>query len=146
MLEGLNQVDWKKYQYGQKIPDLLIKLISDDWNTRQNAWSSLSNLLESTYEKNGSEFPLVVIPFLIEILKSPNVPDRAIITDLLIFLSSYSEIETLEEPYKTEALRLKQAICEGGDIYQSLVEDESIKEDIDFLLSACQNPEKSKRI
>jgi hypothetical protein len=137
MLEGLNQIDWKKYQYGRNIPDLLTKIVSDDWSTRQNAWSSLNNVLESTYEKLGSEVPLLVIPFLIEILKSPNIPDRSIMTDLLIFLASYSEIGTLNEPYKTEALRLKQAVCEGASVYQSLIDDESIKEDIDYLLTTC---------
>ncbi len=139
MLEGMDKIDWEKYRRlglnSPDIPSLILKLISEDSLVAQNASNDLEEQMEWAYEKDKSDLPFVIIPLLIEIL--PNVADKALITDLLIFLLSYSKIETLSEAHRKDALRLKRTVCEGSEIYKALSEAEEIKEDITYLLGSC---------
>jgi len=139
MLDEMNKIDWEKYRrLGLNSPDIasfILKLTSEDQLVAQNASNDLEEQMEWAYEKNKSDLLFVVAPLLIKML--PDVPDKAFITDLLIFLLSYSKIQTLSEVRKKEALRLKSVVCEGAEIYKRFSEDEQIREDIAYLLKAC---------
>ena len=143
MTENMNNIDWAKYsRQGFRSPDfvsLIQDLSSEDWLTRKKASGELYRQLEWAYEKVENELPFEIIPVFIELLQLGKLPDIAIITDLLLCLISYSEIKTLEEPYKSNALRLKSYVCQGIDTYKSLLDDEEAREDIILLLESCDD-------
>ncbi|MCA9886361.1 MAG: hypothetical protein KC708_25485 [Anaerolineae bacterium] len=142
MLNKLNEIDWEKYsRQGLDSPDfvsLIQDLLSEDRLTRLRAMSELDEQLEWAYRQGRNELHDDIIPIFIELLQSEKLPDKGVVTNLLLELLSYSEIKTLKEPYKSQALRLKRCVCLGVETYKSLLADEEIREDIVDLLKSCE--------
>src|SRR5262245_38674840 len=125
MLPEMDKIDWRKYQYGRHpptyIPELIQKLTSHDLKIRRNAWHDLDQVLERAYSR-GSDLPIVVIPLLIDLLGFLDLPEPQVITDLLIAFASYGDNEGLGE-------QMKQAVCQGINVYKSVQSNKSIEED-----------------
>ena len=142
MLGKMNKVDWEKYsRQGLHSPDfvsLIRKLAADDRLTRLKAMSELEEQLEWAYKQGRNELPFDIVPIFIELLQSGKLPDKLVVTNLLITLLSYSEISTLKEPYRSQALHLKRCVCQGVETYKSLLSDEEVREDIVYLLKSCE--------
>jgi len=101
MLDGLDDIDWRSMQhaYGaaEDVPALIRALLSDDGEERQEAVYELySNIWHqgTIYEATPS-----AVPFLIELLKSPETPDRDTVAHLLMLISAgsgYFEVHVRE--------------------------------------------------
>ena len=85
MLEDLDKIDWSKlkHAYGEAtdVPNLLRSLLSNDKKVRDDAMYELcGNILHQGTVYEASSY---AIPFLQELLKSPDTPDKASIAALL---------------------------------------------------------------
>ena len=120
---------------------LIEALFSEDELTRKKANGELYRQLEYAYEICKNELPYEIVPVFIDLLQSEKLSDKTFVTDLLLVLISYSEIETLKEPYKSKALRLRDCVCQGVETYKSLLEhiDPYVREDIVELLDVCDD-------
>jgi hypothetical protein len=88
VLDGLSSTDWEAvdHAYGPAtdVPQLIRDLVSDDPATRALALSELSgNVIHQ-----GTRFSATpkVVPYLIELVAAPGVPDRAAVLRYLIKL------------------------------------------------------------
>src|SRR5690606_18756450 len=125
MWEKIEQIDWDSYKMsGKNSPDILplIRgLVSEDWLIRDNAYSDLSRVIDYVYAKNVNELPFVLVPILIDFLESGDVDDKLVITSLLVIILSYSETKSLNEPFRSNALRTREAVCKGCNTYKELL-------------------------
>lgn len=85
MLEGLDKIDWSKlkHAYGEAsdVPDLIRSLLSKDKKVRDSAMYELcGNILHQGTVYEASSY---AVPFLQELLKSPDTPDKESIAALL---------------------------------------------------------------
>ena len=85
MLEGLDKIDWSKlkHAYGEAsdVPNLIRSLLSNDKKVREDAIYELcGNILHQGTVYEASSY---AIPFLQELLKFPDTPDKASIAALL---------------------------------------------------------------
>ncbi len=78
MLDGLDRIPWAEldHAYGsaEDVPDQLRALVSEDLKVRSNAlWSLYGNVFHQ-----GSRYPATpfVVPFLIELCRDPETPER----------------------------------------------------------------------
>jgi hypothetical protein len=147
MLEGVDEVDWKRFARGVKpldIPKLLRGLASDDTQTRKNACHTLEFHLEhyqSIDDVLGNDLLITMAPFFIELLGCPHVQDKALITGFLWTMVYLADL-SLQEPYRTRAVNLKEAVCKGTEVYVSLLFDETaldVQQSVIFLLSKCSD-------
>jgi hypothetical protein len=89
MLEGLQEIDWPSLSqaYGQAgdVPDLIRGLLDSDPQKRQESLY----LLYSTIWHQGTiyEASAYAVPFLFELLRSPDTPDKSGIAMLLADLA-----------------------------------------------------------
>jgi hypothetical protein len=78
MLEGLNDVEWDKLEhaYGSAsdVPDFIRSLLSDDPDVRGQAlWSLYGNIFHQGTRYEATPY---AIPFIFELIKSPNTPEK----------------------------------------------------------------------
>src|SRR5439155_20735667 len=111
MLEGLDAVDWSRlgHAYGEatNVPDLLRGLTSDDRDERENA---LDGLFWSIYHQ-GTIYDATApaVPFLLEIVGSPDVQDRHRILDLLAAIAGGCGYDQVHQVYAKPAERASAA-------------------------------------
>jgi len=92
VLGGLDAVDWGSLAHAfgtaSAVPELLSKLISEDADTRWEAYDELTN----TVWHQGTVYSasLHVVPFLIAMLRSPDTPDKRLPAVLLALLADGS--------------------------------------------------------
>lgn len=148
MLEGLDQIEWDKltHAYGsaEDVPELIRDLASPDIKTRSHG---LSQLHRNIYHQGQIyEATSYAVPFLIELIQSPDAQDKHKILSYLAGLSEgYSPTftrlpymrEFFGEDPTTEAVRSQlmekldhvtatyNAVYQGIDIYFNLLADES---------------------
>src|SRR5689334_942328 len=89
MLEGLDKINWSQlhHAYGKAsdVPILIRKLLSQDQNERDEVLEDLfSNIWHQGTIWEASSY---VIPFLWELIKSPETPDKLQIVFLLTSLA-----------------------------------------------------------
>ncbi len=87
MLEGLDRIDWSslEHAYGpaEDVPDLIRDLASDEAGTREQARSALwSNVIHQGTVYSATSH---AVPFLIELLESATVQDKA---ELLVYVAA----------------------------------------------------------
>jgi len=85
MLEGLDEINWSQLHHAfgnaSEVPNWIRDLLSEDKRIRENAIYKLSeNLL---HQGTVYEASYCALPFLIELLKSTIIPDKAEIAMLL---------------------------------------------------------------
>jgi hypothetical protein len=90
MLEGLDQIDWKSlhHAYGEaaNVPKAIRALGSYRRDVREKACEQLSQSIYhqgTVYEVTAS-----AVPFLIELLREPDTPDKALVLGLLELIGS----------------------------------------------------------
>ena len=102
MLDKLDQVDWKQltHAYGaaEDVPALIRALMSQDKSKRAEAIYELFGNI--WHQGTVYEATAYAVPFLIELLDSPNTPDRSSVACLLTSIadgSGYLEVHARPE-------------------------------------------------
>ena len=164
MLETLDTVDWGRLTHAagaaDDVPDLIRMLLSDKASVRERAigedglWGVLCHQ-DSLYEATAP-----AVPFLLELVRNPQVKDRGKILDLLadFALGGYDVVET-ETATRSRDLSLppdtrpgqeraiewtrqtRAAVQSGRDIYLQLLDDRIVRVRqgaIAVLVAACK--------
>lgn len=132
MLQNLDSVDWKKFR-AEKVRETLSNLISDDDATRHEAFLYLEERFVYTegspidYGPVGKilkdDLPILIIPFLIQVVRQESVKDKSGILQLLCHFSYFIHIADLQEPYKSRAENLLHAVKSHHAVYERLKHD-----------------------
>lgn len=133
-LAGLDSIDWVSLGAAD-VPKWLYELASPDFAVRTKAYNQLEQKIayqgSTSWENYGppsellnNEFPLLVTPFLIELVSSDNIKNKDGLLELLQDLATYQELAS-EEPYKTRSTEVFNAVRKGVQVYQSLLKHES---------------------
>jgi len=132
MLEGLNSIDWKS-RHAELVPDWIRQLASSE----QTVWTSAAdNLDEKVVKINhqdhdtgkgisrilNTDLPILIIPFLIEILDSGTSEAKVAILEMLTAMSRYKRLEFEGEEYHNRMLKVREEIWTGFDVYKQLLE------------------------
>ncbi len=127
MLRGLDAVDWGSLSHAfgpaENVPELLGKLISEDADTRWEAYDELTN----TVWHQGTVYSVSahVVPFLTAMLRSPDTPDKRLPALLLALLadgSSFLEVHATSDSPAAEGIRAWLA-KEGRDLQAELAQE-----------------------
>ena len=134
MLEGLNAINWKSYG-AEYMPDLIRKITSSDRRVSLDAynalelifhplptgvWEEMDDIAIQMLLKTG--LPLLVVPFLIELVQSEAITQRENILQLLADISRYREYVENEVDWE-RAIQSFEAVKVGMPIYQRLLND-----------------------
>src|SRR6266498_4123599 len=89
MLEDLDTIDWSKlkHAYGEAsdVPELIRHLLSEDRDARKKSiYELFGNIWHQGTVYEASSY---AVPFLQELLRSPETPDKMLIADLLAELA-----------------------------------------------------------
>jgi hypothetical protein len=129
VLEKLSQIDWDAYNRQIDIPEMLRGLTSHKAETRWEAYDNIYNRiihageifgpgnLNKIYDVLKDDLVSVIVPFLIELLGDSATEDKKRILHLLEHMCQLEDIITLEEPYKTNANKIVDAICGSSALY-----------------------------
>jgi hypothetical protein len=89
MLENLDNINWSELEdaYGQatNVPNLIRDLLSAEKEFRQKARFDLSSHI--IHQGTPYSSTVYAIPFLVELLQEPTIPDRETIASLLVFIA-----------------------------------------------------------
>ena len=131
MLEGLNKIDWKalEHAYGDAsdVPDLIRSLTSKDETERKNAlWELYGNIF---HQGTRYEATPHAIPFIFELIREPEIPDKANLMKFTVDLAlGYPEAFLPKGPnvedWAVDAELLKEE-AETGDIDE--IDDDWVK-------------------
>jgi hypothetical protein len=106
MLERLDAIDWSRlntcYGHSEEIPVALRNLLSDDAALRRVAFGTLHT--ELTHQGSIYEASVYVVPFLLDLLALPDMPDKLSLVELLANLGSKNAY--LGESFQELAMRL----------------------------------------
>src|SRR4029450_10547394 len=90
MLERLDEIDWTSLESGlgpaTEVPQLIRALLSTSEEVRGQAYFDLHSTI--VHQGTVYESSVEAIPFLIELLKAPTVPDRE---QLVLLLAAITE-------------------------------------------------------
>lgn len=167
MLERLDEIDWGSltHAYGEAtdVPDLIRQLAAPDSETRQEAIYELyGNIWHQGTVYKATAF---AVPFLVELLQQPSLPDRHEVAGLLRDLaegSSYLDVHGQLDGFRqdrripefqtklrrelTWVKAVHDAVVAGVDAYLALAEDEDddLRAVLPCLLAVCR--ERTSRI
>ncbi|MCH0538202.1 PBS lyase [Streptomyces sp. MUM 203J] len=136
MFTGIDEVDWASlgHAYGpaDDVPALLRGLASDDPAERERALDGMYGTVH--HQGDVYDSTLACIPFLLELVASPDVQDRGCIVELLagiggIDLSGDDELQELDpedEEFEDAAnyAMAAAAVAAGADVFLGLVGDQ----------------------
>ncbi len=132
MLDGLDDIQWDQLNtsFGdsaEDVPKNILQLLSDSYEDRKIAVRILRSQLCNTYILNTAT--LATIPFLIELLKSPNTQDKDQIIWILKNSLPYVEAipELLAHNKGELVLQIRQKIVEVLDVYIDLLQDSDFR-------------------
>jgi hypothetical protein len=154
MLEGLDKIDWSQlhHAYGEAsdVPELIRKLLSLDKDEREKAVHELFGNI--WHQGTIYEVSSYAVPFLYELLKSSETPDKLIVAFLLANLATgtfyfhhnlSNEKDKLiwQEILKKQGTTLEEEISKG-QLYESNVR-KAIEKEFSLLYSYlfCEVPE-----
>ena len=131
MLEGLDKINWSQlhHAYGEAgdVPQLIQKLLSKNDQERHEAISDLFQII--WHQGTVYEASSYAVPFLYELLKSPETPDKLPIAFLIANLATgrHGFYKRLEDDKEKERF---QRICEeDGKILEEEVKNQQSFED-----------------
>jgi hypothetical protein len=128
-------VDWKSLNANQ-VAEWLERLTSDNRSIRLSGYQNLDTKVidigSESWESYGpieellkTHIPLLITPFLIQLLENPSTQGKETIVLLLTDLANkvYFDIDKLKnEDDRVKASRIFEAVQEGIPIYQNLYE------------------------
>jgi hypothetical protein len=118
MLEGLNELDWNTIKSAKgsaaDIPGLIRQLTDEDPIVREETFEWLDRIL--VFEGSNYEASARSIPFLLELLAEPSVPDKGNLFVLLTGLipSGGSHWDILEPDNLARWYRYSLRYCDNG--------------------------------
>jgi hypothetical protein len=151
MLKDLDKIDWKS-RNASEVPVWLHQLCSSDLSVAYDAWDRLDGYIVKVSNQdhrhgNGisrilnTDVPLLIVPFLIEILDSNIKIGKTDILTLLIGLSSYEYMNDEGDAYSERARQIFDAVWEGHPLYLSLLRypESQVRLEAVLLLSKFKN-------
>lgn len=133
MLEELNTIDWTS-RNAEQVPAWILGLASDDKQTRQRSFNNFEeyvvfgnrsfeevNLMWGLSNIFQTDVPILVVPFLIELLDNEQVPEKDNILYFLHRMALYVEFHYEGDLYLERARQVRLAIWEGLDTYLKLL-------------------------
>jgi hypothetical protein len=127
MLEGLDAIDWSAltHAYGPAadVPELLRSLLSTDANEREQAFYELfGNMWHQ-----GTVYPAAAaaVPFLDELLRTPDVPDKPGIACLLACIADGSGYFQVHAALDLGGPRWERILAEQGRTLQQELAEEA---------------------
>jgi hypothetical protein len=116
-LSRLDQIDWAKYQHAfgpaDDVPAFLRGLIASDAEQR---WEALYHLMETVWHQ-GTVYEATshVVPFLVQMLQSPQTPDPALVAFLLASIADgHSYLEVHAKPGSVMEVTWRQILRDKG--------------------------------
>ncbi|MEU2107848.1 HEAT repeat domain-containing protein [Streptomyces sp. NPDC019507] len=131
MFTGMDEVDWASmgHAYGpaDDVPGLLRGLASRDPADRETALDGLYTAVH--HQGDVYDSTLACIPFLLELVASPEVPDRGAIVELLTSIGGIDldddELDPEDEEFEDAAnyAMAAAAVAAGADVFVGLLDD-----------------------
>src|SRR5262245_55342102 len=131
MLPKLEAINWQSLNAAQ-MPQWIIGLTSTDKGDRIRAGASLLKYFreharalgvpEEYKEVLSTDAPVLVIPFLFELLSSSEVQDKGKILHILTVLAGYRNISGLEGVHQARAKNIYQLLLEKFDMFSPFLE------------------------
>jgi HEAT repeat protein len=117
MLESLEKIDWSAldHAYGKAgdVPGLLRGLLAEDEDTRREALYELCGTI--WHQGTVYEASPFAVPFLLEMLRSPDTPDKAGIAMLLAELADgIAPLELYSDPEDEMSRLMRAALAQEG--------------------------------
>ena len=118
MLEELNKTDWEKLKF-PGMPKLILSLASTDDKLREQAYDELydGGIPELTYATP------YIIPFLVKLLRLPNVKQKYSILLLLTQICG-NAMAYVTQTHSASAHNIVREITKGIDLYPMFLDDE----------------------
>lgn len=151
MLNRINQIDWAS-RNAQKVPIWLQQLASDEKDLARNAYEHLSRdiikLVREDYDDGTgisdileTDTPLLIVPFLVEILTMEKVANKAHILGMLTLMTGYVELDFEGKLFEERAQRIHEAIWDGYEIYLNLLDhsESSVRSQVVSLICQFHN-------
>lgn len=154
MFEGLDQIDWASmyHAYGsaEGVPELLRQLVSHDPGERELALDGLYGAVH--HQGDIYECTIACLPFLLEAVGNPNVPDRGEILELLasiggadtpVFDYHQDEANDLDSDDHAQSLKhariAHEAVLAKHNMFLALLldPDPAVRRKVPKVLSAC---------
>ena len=125
MLEKLDEIDWSQlhHAYGSAadVPGLIRALLSEEHETRWNAISELFNTI--WHQGTVYEASAYAVPFLQDLLGSPDTKDKPMIADLLAAMADgTASLEGASQDGKLEKIYREILTKNGRDFDQELTD------------------------
>ena len=125
MLEKLDEIDWPQlhHAYGSAadVPGLIRALLSEEHETRWNAISELFNTI--WHQGTVYEASAYAVPFLQDLLGSPDTKDKPMIADLLAAMADgTASLEGASQDGKLEKIYREILTKNGRDFDQELID------------------------
>jgi hypothetical protein len=137
VLAGLEKIDWKTLR-APEIPKWLRDLASDDRKIQLQAYHNIEDSVvhigATSWENYGplseilkTDIPHLIVPFLIELLEHKEVKNKVWILQLLYDLAwnMRLHINEVDDPFRTRAHQVYDAVQAGVETYESLLHDRS---------------------
>jgi len=151
MFEGLDRIDWAAmaHAYGsaEDVPNLLRQLVSNDPEEREFALGGLYGAVH--HQGDIYDCTIACIPFLLEAVANPNMPDRGEILDLLASIGG-SDIPSFDAHQAEEnhadakqgfqnARIAHEAVLAKYDLFLALLgdPDPTVRQNAPKVLCAC---------
>ncbi|MBZ0290947.1 MAG: hypothetical protein K8L99_00115 [Anaerolineae bacterium] len=129
MLEELTDIDWNKLGKPD-IPNWLRNLASVDKLQRFDAFENLESEIIQVRVFDNEEMlsnvlinniPLLIVPFLIELVSHDTVKGKHLILYLLEELASYIELDESDPDVQHKARQIREAVCTKVNAYTPLL-------------------------
>lgn len=153
-LTRLDEIDWSKlkHAYGEAsdVPVLIRDLLSNDEEVRQNAiYELFGNIWHQGTVYEASSY---TVPFLQELLRMPETPDKMMIADLLAEMADGNPyLESASTDEQMGLLLRKSFVEDGRDFDQELIDSrhyadatrEAVGQELPLLYPylTCEEPE-----
>lgn len=133
VLAGLDNINWKE-EGNEEIPKYLQLLLSQMQNERAIAHNYLEENVIKISNQNYDEghgisellennIPILIVPFLLEVITTEQLQDKARVLDKLIGLALYKTMKYEGDEYENKASLLDGKIFKETKLFLELVED-----------------------
>lgn len=142
MLDRINTIDWQSMG-ASRIPQWIRDLVSENSDIRIHAGWKLQEYLhyyvesiQDYYDALATDAPVLITPFLIEILQH-DLSDKEGILYLLDILAHYHLVDELRNPYKLRANQIYQQLLPHFELFLPFLEnpDAATRTQTTYLLS-----------
>jgi len=135
VLDGLSDINWQALD-SEELPDWLIALRSEDFNTRLQAGFKLSkyfcdnahafNVILEIEARLSNDAPVLATPFLLELLTVDDIDNKSILFNMLYTVSDYYRVERLTGYKRKRADAIHQIMLKHIPFFLELLHQETL--------------------